>query len=386
MQKNTETWKLKYLVSTVKTRTKNIIPTYRYNGNDITLLSNGETIHRTPLLTDNKMQTILQSEEYIVERSRSGDVVRNRYLYTELECSMAAKKESDYSGQDFAMLEKNRKTIEFYKKHIEVYVPDGGGKNTNTNNIGQRNYELINLDQVETDKVELSELENRLMCELHDIYHNDEEFSSVAYMMGVNPTGLNKNMVFNTLSGIIKKDKASLDDFDKKLNKDDDRWVKTVINKALREVDKNTGSSYIETDLNKMYNMNGSHIASNYNALVAYMKDNGKLFKGLESSLSMVATGRFYITTEEESEMSKRTIETKPNGTAKVSSAVIGMKIGQILKKIEKGKGNSVISELVIKDIEEAKIKYGESADYFVEQLNIKAKESGITIPVAEVV
>lgn len=396
MSKNSETWKLRYLQPTQKTKIKRILPSYTIKGTKKSLLSNGEVISREALITDTLMQTILTNEEYFVEK-KGNNSVRNRYLYLELECSLPGSKAEDYEGQDFDLLERNRKTVNFYRFHNEVTVPDGN-KDTNTNQIGQRNYELTNLDKIEADKVSLSELENRLIGELHEIYRDEEQFLNVAYMMGINPAGVNRNTVFNMLSTLIKKDYASLLDFEKKMNRDEDRWTKTVINRALRTVDKSTGSPYIEQDINKLYTINGNHVASNYVSLVAYMKDNTKLFKGIEESLGMKASGRFLLDGEqgEFKPLSKKVVvektsEGKPlmsaqlgtidlskesNGTPQVSNAEIGMKVGALIKKIQKVGFTPEIAQ----DVDAFKTKCGSKSEDFTSKLNLKAKEAGVEL------
>ena len=412
MSKNSETWKLRYLQPTQKTKIKRILPSYTVKGTKKSLLSNGEVISREALITDTLMQTILTNEEYFVEK-KGNNSVRNRYLYLELECSLPGSKAEDYEGQDFDLLERNRKTINFYKFHNEVTVPDGN-KETNTNQIGQRNYELTNLDKIEADKVSLSELENRLIGELHEIYRDEEQFLNVAYMMGINPAGVNRNTVFNMLSTLIKKDYASLLDFEKKMNRDEDRWTKTVINRALRTVDKSTGSPYIEQDINKLYTINGNHVASNYVSLVAYMKDNTKLFKGIEESLGMKASGRFLLDGEqgefkkektayseqklEGSVKDKYVVNGRPKvsnteigmpakdaaeimakdliGIKEVGNAEIGMKVGALIKKIQKVGFTPEIAQ----DVDAFKTKCGSKSEDFTSKLNLKAKEAGVEL------
>lgn len=190
------------------------------------------------------------------------------------------------------ILESNQAKLEFMKRSLYVSWKDYSGKELNTNfpTDSADFYILENLDDMEYQKSSFDEKIKTLGYELVQIKKNKTEFYQLCYLFGINISTISVDMAYNLLSDTLTKNP---DAFAKKMN-DPDRWYKIVINKALRTLLPGHESMYLtEESAGEFTNyfQHGKLIATGFDALVGYYKDNVEIFEALESDLGLKKNG-----------------------------------------------------------------------------------------------
>lgn len=279
MSKKTETWILRHTLSSQMQQSKRVssVSFDFATGKSKTLLITGEITTREISPAERVMPIFLFEEHKEVARGTDGIVRELRYLQKTFE---VAKNPADDNDEQ----KKNRKTIEFLKSHYEVSYKDIHGKeqNKNVREGGKMYYQLINLDAKESQLAENEILYNELLSEVITLKENEEEFNDLAFGLGINPVGLSTDKVFNMIKGMIAKSPTAFKDF---LMNDNDKVYKIVINKALRTKMPDSEFNFITEDENRNYKMNGQLLASSYDALLLYFKENAELFEYLQRNL-----------------------------------------------------------------------------------------------------
>lgn len=286
--KKTETWAIRYFLpykhaSNRRVHEINATTIDRVKGKTITLLSGGKTVERAAFKEETKMLIGVFGDHIVQEIDRhSKQRVTNRYPEQRFEVPKPGFTKADY-GDQWDILEKNRIVVEFLQNHAEVSWKDSKGNQLNPNfpPSCEIYYNLINLDGIEAEKADAEIKEHRLTGILIEYKSNPEELRNLAYGLAINPVSLSDNDIFNVIRDIIR---ATPDKFEKFIN-DGDKWYTIVLQKALR-TDFN-GEKIINDDGNRNYRMAGQLIASGFDSLITYFKDNEKLFEGLMNKLGM---------------------------------------------------------------------------------------------------
>ncbi len=279
MSKKTETWILRHTLSSQMQQSKRVssVSFDFATGKSKTLLITGEVTTREISPAERVMPIFLFEEHKEVARGADGIVRELRYLQKTFEI---AKNPADDTDEQ----KKNRKTIDFLKSHYEVSYKDIHGKEQNKNikDGAKMYYQLINIDAKETQLAENEILYNELVGEVIAMKENEELFSDLAFGLGINPVGISTDKVFNLIKSMIAKNPKSFKDF---LKNDTDKVYKIVINKALRTRMPDSEFNFIVEDENKNYRMNGQLLASSYDSLILYFKENSELFEYLQRNL-----------------------------------------------------------------------------------------------------
>lgn len=259
------------------------------SGQDVTLLKSGKVITKKPDKSIGEEEKAISLTVPVEMLDHKGEM--QKYLTLCLELPKNGITKADYQDEnEWKTLEMNTKIIEYAKMNLQTSWLDMAGKQLNNNFhvVDQPYFILSNLDAYETHKAELDQQIKRLGYEMSMIYSKDnkDEFINLCYLMGVNPTGNDYQMLYNTLSLKITENP----DFYDKLITDADRWYRTVINKGLRAPRPQTNENYINETLVGAYadySMDGKHIASGHDALLGYFKDNEASFMWLENELGL---------------------------------------------------------------------------------------------------
>lgn len=190
------------------------------------------------------------------------------------------------------ILELNQAKLDFMKRSLFVSWRDYSGKQLNSNfpDSSSDYYILECLDEIETQKSIHDEKIKTLGYELVQIKKNQTEFYQLCYLFGVNVSTMSIDMAYNILSDLLEKNP---DQFEVKMN-DPDRWSKIVINKALRTAMPDNDANYITEESAgefTSYYQNGKHIATGYDALLGYYKDNKEIFEALETDIGLKKNG-----------------------------------------------------------------------------------------------
>jgi hypothetical protein len=276
--KDTETFVLRYLLSTEHGDSMPVSSTsYNYStGVHETLLSTGVVIKR-PKTEGEIVMPVYLTESVRLKVKVDGRMQDKRFLQQSFELAKDRKNET--------VQQKNaRLKVEFFKEHNAVKYLDSKGVQLNPNfpETAKAYYELINLDEKEGGMAELEIKYNDLVAELISIKEIPEDLSNMAYAVGIDPQNLSPDAVFNLIKKVIQKDPFS---FEKKIRNDSDKYHKIVVNKALRVKNPDSGSNYLIQTEQGMYSMNGQIIASSYDALILYYKENPEMFAFLENEL-----------------------------------------------------------------------------------------------------
>lgn len=279
MSKKTETWILRHTLSSQNQQSKRVssVSFDFASGKSKTLLITGEVTTREISPAERVMPIFLFEEFKEIVRGNDGIVREMRYLQKTFE---VAKNPADDNDEQ----KKNRKTIEFLKSHYEVSYKDISGKEQNKNikDGGKMYYTLINLDAKESQLAENEILYNELIAEIIALKENEQEFNDLAFGLGINPVGISTDKVFNMIKNMVAKNPQAFKDF---LMNDNDKVYKIVINKALRTKMPDSDFNFITEDENKNYKMNGQLLASSYDSLILYFKENSELFEYLQRNL-----------------------------------------------------------------------------------------------------
>lgn len=301
MSKNTQTWRIKYLLPTRDTKKLIAASYYDYSkSRHIYLLRDGKTVER-PLVAGEELMVIYLSEEtQQMYKNPDGRVENKRFVYKDME--VAIDKKDETTKQRI-----NRCLVDFLKNHYEVSWKSLDGKEQN-NNIPQNGkvyYELENLDAKEAEMAEHEALCNELIAEVLEIKANPTDLSNLAFGLGINPVGLGDDKIFNLIKTVVRKDPKAFHEF---LHGDSDKYYKIVLNKALKTAKPN-GFNYIVEDLSGNYRVNDELVASNYAKLILYFKEFPQMFEYLEVELGFkkkepqLASTKSEVETEVEMEL-----------------------------------------------------------------------------------
>lgn len=281
MSKNTDTYLLIYRIPT-QHHSKQLSSSYIDLKTSKTkrLLSTGEVSNSETLKEHEREMPIMLFDSYIGKGERiDGLEAGKHYRAKSFEVSKDSKMPED---------RKIRDTIEFISNHYEVsykaYHQDDFRKGAELNpNLGSNiRYYLINIDARETQLAEREEIVAGLIHELSTIKNNSiEDFNNLAFGFGINPYNLSLQGTFNSIVAIIKN---SPDAFSKFLHEDTDKYFKMVLNKALRINKPSSTDTYVVEDSNCYY-INGELIASNYDSVLGYLKENKEMMEFFEHEL-----------------------------------------------------------------------------------------------------
>lgn len=278
MAKNTETWVLRYMIPTIQHKKE---VSSRYFDSKLgtnRFLYKDCTIKSIEPLEPNALFPLFLFDEYFGKGKEIDGCEKNkRYLQRSFEVNNNEKEETLEQKRDKAC-------VKFIKSHYEVsnVSLSGDEQNPNISSNSTVRYQLINLDAIENEIADKEELVNELIGELTAIKKNsEEEFNNLSYGLGINPTHMSLQANYNFIVNQIKKDPLK---FKKFLHEDTDKYFKMVANKALK-VDKTANEPYIKDDGSGNYYMGGSLIASSYNSLIGYLKDNTEVMEFLEADL-----------------------------------------------------------------------------------------------------
>lgn len=290
--KNTQTWRLTYCkpfhgslsIKLFNADSRNII-----TGEDEFLLTTGKIINRPPRVEAGQNAMAMPLTE-VVTKYNPQNGTDDRYKSMTFEVPVG-KIETDDVNQK-KILELNKDKLEFMKRSLFVSYKDYSGKQLNSNFPPDSldYYILENLDELEYQKSSHDEKIKTLGYELVQIKKNQSEFYQLCYLFGINISTISVDMAYNILSDVLEKNP---DAFAKKMN-DPDRWVKIVINKALRTLMPDNEVMYITEETAgefTSYYQNGKHIATGFDALVGYYKDNTEIFEALQSDVGLKKNG-----------------------------------------------------------------------------------------------
>lgn len=290
MTKKTDSWVLRYSLSN-QTLPQKQVQSISYNfskGHYEHLLTTGEVITREPKENESRMPLFLFEEFFKEEKGKDGITRKNRYLQRTFDCPKPSSKKTDFSEEEWNVLQKNKCIIDFLKRHNEISHKDINGKQLNKNlpDGTKSYYELINTDDQSNQEAESEIRYNELINEVVGIMDNEDDFRALAWGVGMNPTGLSNSAIFNLMKNVVRNDMTGFDNF---LHRDSDRYLKTVINQALRtaKTDDANDESFITQDEHKNYRMNGVLLAGSYDSLLIYFKENSEMFEGLEIRMGL---------------------------------------------------------------------------------------------------
>lgn len=280
MAKNTETFLLIYKIPT-QHHSKSLSSNYIdiKTSKPKRLLITGDVVERA--LTENeKEMPIHLFDTYLGKGERIDGLERNkRYLSKTFE---VAKNPENPEQR------KIKSTVDYISKHYEVsfkgYHADDFrlGAELNKNVGSTTRYYLINLDARDNELAEREEMIANLVHELSTIKNSSvEEFNNLAFGFGVNPFNLTLQATFNSIVSIIKDNPTRFSDF---LHNDTDKYVKIVLNKALRVAKPSSNDTYV-VENNGCYYINGELIASNYDTAIGYLKENKEMMEFFEHEL-----------------------------------------------------------------------------------------------------
>jgi hypothetical protein len=287
--KKTNTWLLRYSQPSFKTHDPRTFPsetTDVKSGTYPTLLKNRTIIPRRADKTKGE-------EPMPIPMINTVEFEGKRYSAIHLDIP---KKEFDdkkyFSEDEWAKCEKDKAIVKFAQKHLQTSYTDATGKQLNNNFYveDQPYYILTDLDSKSEQIAENDQKIKRLGYELALTYQSEDktEFINLCYLMGVNPTNTELGTLYNILVTKIEEDPERFD----KIIDNPDRWYRIVLNKALRTLRPNTSpaENYISESSEGQYinyYMEGKHIATGYDALIGYFKDNSEMFSFLEIELEL---------------------------------------------------------------------------------------------------
>jgi hypothetical protein len=276
--KNTETWVCRHTLSSENEYSKRVDPT-RYNHSSAmreTLLSNGDVIKRPRTDGEIPMPIILM-KEIRMNVTVDNRVKNARFLQGVYEVAIDKKGETPEQ-------KKARAIVEFLKGHHEVSYKDMSGTQLNPNfpQNAKAYFELINLDERESQSAKHEILYNELIGSVIESKENTEDLNNLAYAFGLNPQSLSTDACFNLIKIRIQSNPIEAKRI---MFEDTDKYHKIVVNKGLRVTMPNSESTYIVQDTKNMFYMNGQLLASNYDGLILYFKENKDMFTFLEDAL-----------------------------------------------------------------------------------------------------
>lgn len=288
--KKTETWRLTYCRPYHGFMPMNLFPTDSRNkisGQDEYLLTTGKIINRPakPELGESCMTIPLTST---TERYNQFTRQNEKHACVIIEVPIGKIESTDPSY--IKIMELNKIKLDFMKRSIYVSYLDFKGRQLNENfPDGAGNFYILeNLDAIERDKSINDEKIKTLGYELIQIKKSEEDFKQLCYLFGVNISQMNFDTAYNILSTLLEKDPLT---FDKKMN-DPERRYRIVINKALRTKMPSYESNYITEETTgefTTYYQNGKLLATGYDALIGYYKENVEIFDALAHDLDLGA-------------------------------------------------------------------------------------------------
>jgi len=288
MDKKINNWVLRYSKETVRSSEFRDFPSQTTDinkGCTVTLLRDKKIIERAPKKEHGEEEMPIPLPE---RYTFGGKAYSARYLKT----AKDGAKRTEFSEQEWFELEMGQAIVSFAKRSILCSFPDSTGKEQNTNFRveGMPYFILTNLDSAQEERSKKDVKTKELGYELTLMFKAEDkaEFNQVAYLMGMNPTGISPEMVYNILSDKITEEPFQYE----KILTDPDRWLKIVINKALRTdiPESNPVQTYLvekpEGQFNNYFYAD-KHIATGMDSLVGYIKDNDDVLSYLESELGL---------------------------------------------------------------------------------------------------
>lgn len=291
--KKTETYLLRYSKESVKSHDYRIFPSQTTDlnrGTIVTLLRDKKIVDRSPNQLTGEMAMNIPLSNMVTIKDAKG--VDKKYASVTLDLPKREYDKKDFTEPEWQKMQKDTAIVELSKRHLQCSVPNIKGEETNINFhvVNQPHYILVNLDAMESEKAEHDSNAKELGYELSLLNKMEDktEFLHVCYLFGVNPTGIDYGALYNLLNIKIEKDPIKY----RQMLKDPERWNKIVLNKALRTARPNTDpvEMYIiekEAGQYNNYYFENNHIATGYDALLGYFKDNPSLFEFLENELGM---------------------------------------------------------------------------------------------------
>jgi hypothetical protein len=306
-EKLTNTWVLRYSIPSIHLQPKAISNTTknRATGAWSTLLSTGEIVHRQPLkndkgdILDSLMPLFLFEQVYIDEIGRDGKKKQNAYMQQAWDLPKSEKGKEFFPTDQWKLMERNSKIIEFLQGHIAVSWKDAAGNERNKNfNVTEKYYfQLMNLDSLQDESANNDLVIAELITEIGSVMKTDRaEFENICYGMQINPSNMGDGELFKLLKNIITKNPKKFQAF---MHGDaENRWFNIVINKALRT--KGEGEETVITqDEHNNYFANGLLLASSFDSLISYYRSNTEMFEKLEDTLGMKKKEATNLTAEE---------------------------------------------------------------------------------------
>ena len=290
--KNTTTWRLTYCKPFYGALSIKMFPSESRNivtGVDEYLLSTGHIINRPPRQEAGQSTMAIPLAE-VVTKYNAQTQQTEKYKSVTFEVAVGKIDTMDFHQKK--ILELNAIKLEFIKRSIYVSHKNYQGVQLNQNfpQDAQDYYILENLDEQESQKSALDEKIKTLGYDLVQIKKNPLEFNHLCYLFGVNISIMHADMAYNILSELLEKNP---DAFAYKMN-DPERWTKIVINKALRTQMPDSENNYITEETAgefTNYYQNGKHIATGYDALLGYYKDNKEIFEALTNDVGLKKNG-----------------------------------------------------------------------------------------------
>lgn len=290
--KSSTSWRLTYTRPFHGSFSSKLFPADSRNihtGVDEFLLTTGKVINRPPRREAGESLMVIPFAEIV---TRFNVQTGTDQKYKSMSFEVPNGKIEGLEENQKRILESNQAKLEFMKRSLYVSWKDYSGKELNTNfpTDSADFYILENLDDMEYQKSSFDEKIKTLGYELVQIKKNKTEFYQLCYLFGINISTISVDMAYNLLSDTLTKNP---DAFAKKMN-DPDRWYKIVINKALRTLLPGHESMYLtEESAGEFTNyfQHGKLIATGFDALVGYYKDNVEIFEALESDLGLKKNG-----------------------------------------------------------------------------------------------